>query len=50
MTTLAAGSNAAVTLPAGSTLTMSGLGTYQTVPPGTTPEPGPTRVTLVGNK
>lgn len=35
MTTLAAGSNAAVTLPAGSSLTISGLGTYQLMPPGT---------------
>lgn len=33
MTTLAAGASAQVTLPAGSTLTMSGLGTQQVVPP-----------------
>lgn len=34
MTTLAAGASAQVTLPAGSVLTMSGLGTQQVVPPG----------------
>lgn len=33
MTTLAAGASAQVTLPAGSTLTMSGLGSQQVVPP-----------------
>lgn len=33
MTTLAAGANAQVTLSAGSTLTLSGLGTFQVVPP-----------------
>jgi hypothetical protein len=35
MTTLAAGSAAALTLPAGAALTISGLGTYQLMPPGT---------------
>lgn len=34
MTTLAAGASAQVTLPAGSVLTMSGLGKQQIVPPG----------------
>lgn len=34
MTTLAAGSATSLTLPAGSTLTLSGLGTHQTAPPG----------------
>lgn len=35
MITLAAGSNAAIALPAGASLTISGLGTYQLMPPGT---------------
>lgn len=34
MTTLAAGSATSLTLPAGSTLTLSGLGTRQVAPPG----------------
>lgn len=48
MTTLAAGANAAVILPIGSTLTMSGLGTHQIVPPGVNGAVSPKQLLQIG--